>query len=85
MTNSEKNSMNKIAAEYAAKQMNRRAALSTAGKAAAGIAAIAVIGGAAYAMSNQGAAPAAGPDRAAWRGCRAGSPARRRSAAAPSP
>ena len=61
MTNSEKNSMNKIAAEYAAKQMNRRAALSTAGKAAAGIAAIAVIGGAAYAMSNQGAAPAASP------------------------
>ena len=53
--------MNKIAAEYAAKQMNRRAALSTAGKAAAGIAAIAVIGGAAYAMSNQGAAPAASP------------------------
>ena len=40
------------------KKMSRRDALSTAGKAAAGIAAIAVIGGAAYAMSNQGAAPA---------------------------
>ena len=43
---------------YLNKKINRRDALSTAGKAAAGIAAIADIGGAAYAMSNQGAAPA---------------------------
>ena len=40
-------------------KISRRDALSTAGKAAAGIVGIAVIGGGAYAVSNQGAAPEA--------------------------
>jgi len=40
-------------------KMSRRDALSTAGKAAAGIVGIAIVGGAAYAVTNQGAAPEA--------------------------
>ena len=42
---------------YVLKKMNRRDALSTAGKAAAGIAGLAIIGGGVYAMIQQG-----GPD-----------------------
>ena len=40
-------------------KMSRRDALSTAGKAAAGIVGIAIVGGAAYAVTNQGATPEA--------------------------
>ena len=46
--------------EYLTTQVSRRQALSTAGKAAAGIVGLAIIGGGAYAMtqSGGGAAPA---------------------------